>query len=315
MLAEFTKQKSIMIVFPSKDSDWNCCINEARDSFVEFISKIAQFQKVKLISDNKKETKTYFQNIQNIEFIQIKSNDTWIRDFGVISVCEDNKIIYKDFIFNGWGEKFDYLLDNSLNQKLFNTAKIDFILEGGSVESNGQGLLLTTKRCLLNKNRNNLTQKQTTNQLIKHLNIKEVLWLDYGYLDGDDTDGHIDTLARFVDKDTLMYVECEDKSYKYHKELNLMKKQLQSFKQIKKLIALPWVSDKFDKDGNIMPCTYANFLITNQAVFVPQYNDKNDKKATDIISSFFKEKTIIPIDSRVFIRQGGSLHCLSMQLY
>jgi len=208
MLAEFASQDKILIVFPSKKSDWICCIKEAQESFANYINALAKYQLTVVLSDNIKLAKTYIPNTKNIKFVNIKTNDTWIRDYGVISIKKNNQVVKQDFIFNGWGNKYKANLDNKVNKKLFKTKKIDFILEGGSVDSNGDGIILATLKSLVDKNRNNLSKKQMEKKLKQYLNIDKILWLKYGYLLGDDTDGHIDTLARFVDKKTIIYAKC-----------------------------------------------------------------------------------------------------------
>jgi len=317
MYAEFNKITKVMFALPTINSDWKCCIKEAQNAFHTFISAVSKYEDCIVICQDTQEGKNIFKNHTSIEFIELKTDDTWIRDYGVISIKSGKKTQKLNFIFNGWGNKFYSNNDNNINKQLFdNVISYDFVLEGGSIESNGDGVILTTSRCLLNSNRNpNLSKSQIETRLKQYLNIKKILWLEYGYLRGDDTDSHIDTLVRFVDKSSVMYISCNDKDDEHYQELKLMREELEGFNEIKTLIPLPFVSAMYDKHNNRLPATYANFLITNRAVFVPTYNDKNDKLALSIIGDFFKNRDIIGVDSTTFIKEHGSLHCLSMQLY
>lgn len=330
MFAEWEPQEFVQLVFPHENTDWNEYLEEAINTFVDISKNIVKYQKLLLVIKNTKKIKERFtlKEKKNITFVNIDSDDTWSRDFGGISVEQDGKIFILDFIFNGWGKKFDAQKDNKVTQKLklkallkgYGHQSIKFVLEGGSIESNGEGVILTTSNCLLEKNRNpRLNQKRIENSLMQFLGAKKVLWLDYGYLEGDDTDSHIDTLARFVNSDTIVYQSCDDENDEHYSELQRMEKQLKTFKTLKgkpfNLVALPWIEAKYDSidKQQRLPATYANFLIINGAVLVPTYNDKNDKKALDVIASVFPKRDVIGIDCTTLIKQHGSLHCVTMQ--
>jgi len=197
--------------------------------------------------------------------------------------------------------------------------KIDFVLEGGSIESDGEGTILSTSACLCNTNRNNGLSKQEIEELLHtYLGAKRVLWLDHGYLAGDDTDSHIDTLARFANKDTIAYVKCNDKDDEHFEALQKMEAQLKKFKTKEgksyRLIALPMTDAIYNEEGQRLPATYANFLITNDALIYPTYGDKNDSTAGEIFKVLFPNREIIPINCLKLIEQGGSLHCSTMQI-
>jgi agmatine deiminase len=197
--------------------------------------------------------------------------------------------------------------------------KIDFVLEGGSIESDGEGTILTTAACLCNPNRNGgLTKEEVEATLGKTLGAQRVLWLDHGYLAGDDTDSHIDTLARFVNKETIAYVKCEDRRDEHYDTLQKMETQLKELKtkegQAYTLIALPMTKAVYSDEGKRLAATYANFLITNDALVYPTYNDKNDKNAGAVFKTLFPNKEIIPVNCLKLIEQGGSLHCSTMQI-
>lgn len=268
-----------------------------------------------------------FCSPRNLTFIEIPTNDTWIRDYGYISIKEEGEKKLLDFTFDGWGGKFEATLDNSVNSILHKKGymgttpleSVDFVLEGGSIESDGEGTILTSTDCLCNPNRNGGLDKSTIEAKLKtHLGTNRVLWLDHGYLAGDDTDSHIDTLARFVNKETIAYVKCNNKEDEHYIALQSMEAQLKTFvTQAGKpymLIALPMPEAIYDTEGQRLPATYANFLITNDALLYPTYSDKNDKIVHEIFKGLFPNKEIIPINCLKLIEQGGSLHCSTMQV-
>ncbi len=321
--AEFEEQSFVQLIFPHVNSDWEPYLQEASDNFVEIAMAIAKFERCLIICDDTDRVKAYFCTTLNISFIQEESDDTWARDCSGITVLEDKKPTVIDFTFTGWGNKFDASLDNALTSKIAKHYDADykkqrFILEGGAIESNGEGLLLTTTECLLNPNRNiKLTQKFEIESILEeNLGIQKVLWLENGYLAGDDTDSHIDTLARFANKDTIIYVQCLDEEDEHFEALSKMERELQEFRDLKgdpfDLISLP-MTDPIYFEGQRLPATYANFLIINGAVLVPTYNDRHDQEALQIIQKAFSSREVIGVDCSVLIRQHGSLHCVTMQ--
>ena len=331
MRAEWERQKLVLLAFPHEDTDWAKSGNLERyyAPFVRIAQAIAYSQPVYILCKNKKVISDLFCSKNNMTFIEMDYNDTWIRDYGPIS-AEDNKgsAILLDFVFDGWGGKFEASLDNEVNKKLSQMGyfgitplkSIDFVLEGGSIESDGDGTILTTSKCLLNPNRNGgLTQDEVEKKLSQYLGANRVLWLDYGFLQGDDTDSHIDMLARFIDSKTIAYIECSDTNDIHYQELKKMKEQLRGFKtkdgKAYNLVALPMCEAKYSKDGDRLPASYANFLITNDALLFPTYEAKSDKVAKEVFKELFSKKEIIPIPSLRLIEQGGSLHCSTMQVY
>ncbi|WP_415407265.1 agmatine deiminase family protein [Sulfurovum sp. CS9] len=332
MPAEWEKQRTVLMSFPHEETDWHNTDNEADleaslSPFIRIAQAIAYAQPVYIICKDKNNISSMFCSTRNMTFIEIPTNDTWIRDYGYISIKEDDQIKLLDFTFDGWGGKFEASLDNSVNNTLHKKGymgitpleKVDFILEGGSIESDGEGTILSTAACLCNTNRNGgLSKQEIEEKLHTHLGAKRVLWLDHGYLAGDDTDSHIDTLARFVNKETIAYVKCNDKDDEHFEALQKMEVQLKEFKTKEgkpyKLIALPMTDAIYDKDNKRLPATYANFLITNDALIYPTYNDKNDTNTGEIFKEVFSNKEIIPINCLKLIEQGGSLHCSTMQI-
>lgn len=324
--AEWEEQEFVQLVFPHEQTDWSEYLNDAIQTFVNIANAIRKYEKCLIVAKNLQYVESLFPSKKNLTFVRLENNDTWSRDFGGITVNNNGTLVVLDFKFNAWGKKFAYDLDDQITRKLklkglfknYKHQSLSFVLEGGAIESNGEeGIILTTTNCLMEKNRNpRLTQKTIEKRLMEFFGAKKVLWLNHGYLEGDDTDSHIDTLARFVSEDTIVYQSCDDKDDVHYEELKKMEDELKSFKNTKgksfNLVALPWIEAKYDEKDRL-PATYANFLIMNGAVLVPTYDDKNDKKALDIIKKVFPKRDIIGIDCQTLIRQHGSLHCVTMQ--
>jgi agmatine/peptidylarginine deiminase len=322
--AEFEPQSFVQLIFPHPQSDWAPYLEEARQTFANIANAAARYQPCLIVCDDVDVVKSYFTSHDNLVFIPYQSDDTWARDCSVLSVIDEDEDepLLLDFTFTGWGGKFDASRDNAMSSAIAHVygapiQKVDLILEGGGVESNGAGSLLTTAECLLNPNRNaHLTKAQTEAILKQEFGVEQILWLNHGYLAGDDTDSHIDTLARFIDTDTIMYVKCDDKEDEHYEALKKMEDELTALRDLEgepfNLIALPMCSPAF-YDNERLPATYANFLIINGAVLLPVYNDPHDAEAIDICRKAFKGRDIVPIDCSVLIRQHGSLHCVTMQ--
>ena len=258
------------------------------------------------------------------------SNDTWARDHGFITLMPQDASLpprLLDFCFNGWGEKFPAHLDNAINRRLYEAGTfageyvdhLDFVLEGGSIESDGQGTIFTTTGCLLAPHRNQpLTKEQIEERLKDYLCAERILWIDHGNLAGDDTDGHIDTLVRVCPDNTLLYIGTDDTTDEHYAELRLMEEQLHSFQTLDgrpyRLLKLPLPRPILDEDGMRLPATHANFLVVNGAVLCPTYQQPDlDDKALEIIGQAFPGRDIVGIDCRSLIKQHGSLHCCTMQ--
>lgn len=330
--AEWERQQCVLMSFPHEETDWNdpddpSELKAALSPFIRIAQAIAYGEAVYIICKDKEKTASMFCSPRNLSFIEIPTDDTWIRDYGYISIKEDDEKKLLDFTFDGWGGKFDASLDNTVNTALHQKGYmgttplegIDLVLEGGSIESDGKGTILTTSACLCNPNRNGgLTKEEMEQKLQIHLGAQSVLWLDHGYLEGDDTDSHIDTLARFVNTETIVYVKCLDKDDAHYEALYQMEKQLKTFKTAKDefytLIPLPMTDAIYSESGERLPATYANFLITNDALVYPTYGDKNDTVVHEIFKEIFPKKEIIPVNCLKLIEQGGSLHCSTMNI-
>ncbi|MBF7049471.1 agmatine deiminase family protein [Campylobacter volucris] len=317
-IAEWHKQELLLLSLPHKDTDWKPYLEEILQSYEEFIKAVARFQKVLLIAPSESDF-ARFKSIENVDFFQCETNDTWIRDFGAIDVYEDEKLIGLDFTFNAWGDKFQSFLDNAVNSKLFNNKlqgkleKIDFILEGGSIDFNGDGVMLTTTTCLLNENRNlHFNQAQIEKKLKDIFGLKEIIWLENGFIKGDDTDSHVDTLARFINENTIAYCICEDKNDEHYEALKAMENELKKTKF--NLLPLPLPKPIYYNDKRL-GATYANFVFINNALIVPTYNDTNDSIIINTLQKACKDQEVIGVDARVFLRQNGSLHCSCQNRY
>lgn len=305
MLAEWEPQSAVQLTWPHKDTDWAPILPEITAVYEEMKREIESRETVIVVDD-------------------IPHNDTWARDHGFITVEENGQLILLDFKFNGWGEKFAAELDNDINRQLYEQqlvkgiyeSRLDFVLEGGSIESDGKGTIFTTTCCLMAPHRNQpLTQQEIEQQLKEWLGAERIVWINHGSLIGDDTDGHIDTLVRIAPNDTLLYIGADDE----HPDLLLMEQELQQLRTIDghpyRLLRLPMPRPIYD-DGERLPATYANYLVINGAVLVPTYNQPDlDQEAISTIGKAFPDREIIGIDCRAVIRQHGSLHCCTMQYY
>lgn len=324
--AEWEPQSFVQFTFPHRESDWLETYDIVVPCFTEIIATAAKFQPVLVGCHDVQEVKAHFSQTENIHFIEVPSNDTWARDHGAITVLENDEPVLLDFMFTGWGLKFPADKDNLITGQFhkrglfgqMDRTLVDMVLEGGAIESDGQGTLLTTSECLLSPNRNPTLSKVATTERLKQIfGLRQVLWLDHGYLAGDDTDSHIDTLARICNTNTIAYVQCLATDDEHFEALAAMKKQLQSFKTADgthyHLVPLPMPDPCFGTDGSRLPATYANFLICNGAVLVPTYGVAQDEQALKILQEIFVDRAVIGINCLPLIEQHGSLHCISMQ--
>ena len=311
MLAEWEPQSMVQLTWPHKDTDWAPILDEITAVYEEMAHEIRKREPLLIVN-------------------QIPHNDTWARDHGFITVEEtsfDHKskaLILLDFCFNGWGEKFEAALDNQINRQLYDQGLVkglyedhlDFVLEGGSIESDGKGTIFTTECCLMAPHRNQpLTKAEIEERLKEWLGAERIVWLQHGSLLGDDTDGHIDTLVRICPDDTLLYTGGDED----HPDLIKIARELQELRTLDgkpyRLLKLPLPRPIYD-DGDRLPATYANYLVINGAVLVPTYNQPDlDAEALRIIREAFPDREIVGIDCRAVIKQHGSLHCCTMQYY
>lgn len=326
--AEWEPQSAVQLTFPHANSDWAPYLDEVTPCFVEIISTISRYEKVVVVCDDVDRVGALLVNAhrENLILAELASNDTWARDHGGIAVISDDGPLLWDFVFNGWGLKFPAFLDNRITTGLrdlgvFGTCPVQpggIVLEGGGIETDGQGTLLTTTACMLSPNRNPHLDRQATEVVLKdRFGCQRVLWLEHGHLEGDDTDSHIDTLARFCDADTIAYVRCDDPEDVHYEDFQAMERELHAFRKLSggpyQLVPLPWPEACYSEDGHRLPATYANFLIINGAVLVPTYEVPQDETALQQIAGCFPDREIIGINCRSLIEQHGSLHCVTMQ--
>lgn len=334
--AEWHRQSCVQLTWPHADTDWQPYLDEIQETFVQIAKAVAQYERLIIAARNSDDVRNLLEEsltaeeMQRVNIYECDNDDTWARDHAFITLVGTEKgapCRLLDFHFNGWGEKFDAGKDNAINRTLYNKGVFhgceridcdDFVLEGGSVESDGQGTVLTTSVCLMAPNRNQpMTQDEVEAVLKERLCARKIVWLDHGQLIGDDTDGHIDTIARLCPGNTVLYVGCDDDADPQYTDLKALEKQLREATNADgipfRLLRLP-MPDAIHFDGERLPATYANFLILNGAVIVPTYDQPdNDALALSLVAEAFPGYDIIGIDSRIIIRQHGSIHCLTMQ--
>ena len=326
--AEWEPQSGVQLTWPHAGTDWAPMLDEIVKTYEEMAREISKREPLLIVGPHAAHP--------SLLTAHIPTNDTWARDHGFITLSQKPtaksqkpkaKSLLLDFCFNGWGEKFPAELDNAINRQLYEQGlltgdyedHLDFVLEGGSIESDGQGTIFTTTCCLMAPHRNQpLTKEQIEERLKTYLHAERILWIDHGQLTGDDTDGHIDTLVRICPDDTLLYVGCDDPADEQFDELRLMEEQLKTFCTREgrpyRLLRLPMPRPIYDDDHERLPATYANFLVINGAVLCPTYGQPDlDTEALGLIGQAFPDREIVGIDCCSVIRQHGSLHCCTMQ--
>ena len=316
MPAEWEPQSAVQLTWPHDGTDWAPMLSEITAVYEELAREISKREQLIVVAP---------PNVQCSMFnVQCPTNDTWARDHGFITVMEKGELLLLDFKFNGWGEKFPAELDNAINRQLYERGMVkgtyephlDFVLEGGSIESDGKGTIFTTECCLMAPHRNQPLSKGEIEQRLKgYLGAERIVWLRHGSLIGDDTDGHIDTLVRIAPDDTLLYIGADED----HPDLKEMERELSCLRTCDNrpyhLLKLPLPRPIYD-GADRLPATYANYLVINGAVLVPTYAQPDlDAEAMRIIGKAFPDREIIGIDCRAVIKQHGSLHCCTMQYY
>lgn len=324
LFPEWQKQHAVIITWPHPYSGWKHILDQAEACFFDIASAIAHHQRLLILcfnADHQEKIKKKLAKLpqENLSFMIIQTNDTWIRDYGPLTAKKDNKLIWLDFTFNAWGNKFGSHLDNVVNQKViehewfkdhYTLHPVPYTLEGGAVEVNGSGYFFSTESVIYNPNRHN---KIEINEIAQnYFDCSHTHILKNGHLSGDDTDGHIDTLVRFFNENSVLYCQCNDKNDEHFESLNKMQEELKQTQF--NLVPLPIPEARYDAYKERLPGTYANFLIGNEAVYVPIYHCKQDKEALDTIQQCFKGYKIIGIDCNALIIQRGSLHCSTMQI-
>ncbi len=337
--AEWDVQSGVQLTWPHKETDWQPYLADIEATFLKLAEAIANRERLIIATPCIEELRMKLAanlsttTLHNISVYGCPSNDTWARDHGAITIVGQTpdplspNYRLLDFKFNGWGEKFAATKDNTITRTLYKQGAFngelvdceDFVLEGGSIESDGKGTIMTTSLCLLAPHRNQpMTKEDIEKQLLQRLCAKKVIWIDHGHLIGDDTDGHIDTIARFAPNDTIIYVGCDNKDDPQYGDFQDLERQLQDLwtpsGKPYNLVKLPMPQPILDH-GERLPATYANFLVINGAVIVPTYHQPhNDNQAMSLIGNAFPDREVIGIDATTIIRQHGSIHCLTMQI-
>jgi agmatine deiminase len=331
---ETATQSGILLTWPYADSDWSDNLESVTAVYLEIARAVIAREKLLIVSYDAAHAGAIRQRcvraglpVDAIRFVIIPTNDTWIRDYGPLGVSDGSAIRLLDFVFDGWGEKYPAGLDDEVTGKLVSAGafgvarcrRLPVVLEGGSIDTDGQGTLLTTSKCLIEHSRNPGYDKAAFERLFaEEMGIARVLWLDHGALEGDDTDAHIDMLARFCSPFTIAYTQCSDARDTQHAALQAMEAQLRTFRTADghpyRLVPLPLPAPVRSAAGERLPASYANFLIINGAVLIPVYDDPADAEALERLARAFPDRQPVAINCLPLIDQFGSLHCATLQL-
>jgi agmatine/peptidylarginine deiminase len=324
LLPEWVEQEAVLLAWPHANTDWAPWLSAAHATYQQLIFAILeQNARVLLLVDYAQldAVQTLFAEHGNVVFIPAKFNDTWVRDYGFLTTSDGSELRALEFQFNGWGQKFNAELDNQVNIKyLADQLQVPLfselaVVEGGALEIDADGILLSTQLCLTNPKRNGeMTLEEYRSLFADTLGAKQTIILEHGHLAGDDTDGHIDTLARFTPNQGVVYQGCENRPTDPHfSGLHALGAELQHHLPEHTLFALP-LPEIFSAEGERLPASYANFLILNGAILAPIYQQPEDAEALAVLAQAYPDYTIVPIDCSVLIQQYGSLHCITMQI-
>jgi agmatine deiminase len=333
LVPETVAQCAVLLTWPHSNSAWADTLEAVTTVYLDIARAVVAHEKLLVVcydQDLAGEVRHTCARagipLDAVRFFAARTNDTWIRDYGPLAVSDGSGLRLLDFVFDGWGKKYPAALDNEVTRKLestgvFNTDCRHFplVLEGGSIDTDGLGSLLTTSNCLITNSRNPGYDKAAFERFFAEvMGIQRVLWLDHGVLEGDDTDAHIDMLARFCSPHTIAYTQCSDRRDSHYAGLTAMEKQLGTFTTPEgrpyHLVPLPLPAPVYSSVGERLPASYANFLIINGAVLVPVYDDPVDAIALERLAGSFTNRKIIPVNCLPLIQQYGSLHCATMQL-
>lgn len=333
MPAEWEPSAGVIVAWPHEATDWVYMLAQVEECYINLVTAIARHAVAVVIAPNCERPRQLLSHIpaDRIIFFEVPTNDTWTRDYGVLSTVDaDGQPVLNDFAFNAWGGKFAAEKDNAVTAAMVRAGLLrgryndclDFFLEGGSIESDGHDTILTTTSCLLTDTRNaGLLRAQIEERLRRELGAVNVLWLESGAMSGDDTDGHIDTLARLAPDDTILYVGSRSSVLDDPQSALLadIPAELSRMSTIDgrpfNLIELPLPDPIYDEEGLRLPATYANYLVLNDAILMPTYDQPlNDDLAAKTLRVAFPNHIIETVDCRALIQQHGSLHCATMQL-
>ena len=329
--AEWEPQSAVLLAWPHDGTDWADRLGQVEDTYIALVAAIVRHTRaIVCVADD--DLQTYAEarlrsarvDLSRVRFVQVEYDDTWLRDSGPITLRTPDGFRLLDFRFTGWGGKFEASRDDQLIERLheaglFGDAErvsIDFALEGGAIETDGAGTLLTTWKCLHERHPDS-DRASLDARLSQWLAQRRVLWLDHGYLEGDDTDAHIDTLARFAPNDAIVFQACDDPNDAHYAELRAMADEIAALRTADgkpyTLFPLPWAQPILD-EGRRLAASYANYLILERAVLMPAYGDPADDAAAAELEKAYPGREIVQVPCRALIWQNGSLHCITMQL-
>jgi agmatine/peptidylarginine deiminase len=333
LLPEWTQQEAVMLVWPDKHTDWQPWLDAVENVYLQIITALNQANTNVMLLVRDDEIKNCLNRLTGLNspsslktpsqvlLVAAQFNDTWIRDYGFLSCANGAELQPIEFVFNGWGQKFDATKDNQVNQNVLSQLcqqpikSIDLVVEGGALEIDQYGTLLSTEFCLTNPMRNGNKPVVSYQQDFKQfLGAKQSLVLRNGHLDGDDTDGHIDTLVRFTPDNGLVVQSAFNRPNDSHfGGLAALVKECTQLFLTHDIFELP-LPHILNVDGERLPASYANFLISNQHILCPIYQQAEDQLAMQIIQDAYPQFTIVPINCLPLVQQYGSLHCISMQI-
>jgi agmatine/peptidylarginine deiminase len=330
--AEWEPQAAILIAWPHAGTDWAARLDQVESTYVALAAAVTRVQSLIVVVAGPALREHVAARIgeagadpSRVRFVELAYDDTWLRDSGPVTLVDaDGNVLLNDFRFTGWGGKFgaeqdDALIAGLVDAGIFGKAghqRIDWALEGGGIESDGEGTVLTTWRCLVQRHPEQ-SREEMTDILSRNLHADRILWLDHGYLEGDDTDAHIDTLARFAPGERIVFQACDDPADPHYDELGRMGEELAALRtkdgKPYQLHPLPWAQPILD-EGRRLAASYANYLIVNGAVLVPAYGDTADDEAARVVGAAHPGRIVVQLPCRPLIWQNGSLHCITMQL-
>lgn len=315
--AEWERQSALLLAWPFAGGDWAPVLEAVQAEYAAFIDTVLRYQPVVLlIQPGTGDAHRKLGDKSGLEYVEVRYNDTWCRDFGPVTMVNAGQRLALDFYFNGWGGRHDARLDNRVNSHLAQHAlfsKFDFRqslfeLEGGAIECDGTGTVLINRHCMRARHPH-LEATEVDHELKAWLNASRLLEIDMPPMPGDDTDGHIDTLARFTDPETIVFQTLADDA-----GTRALNGQLELLKTARgrsyRLIALPRAAD-LDPG---LAASYVNFVLLNDAVLVPAFGSRADDDAREVLSTLFPDHDVKSIDARTLVSQGGGPHCASMQI-
>ncbi|ROR32669.1 agmatine deiminase family protein [Inmirania thermothiophila] len=329
--AEWAPQDGVLLTWPHEGTDWADDLGAVETCYAEIAAAVAERERVVVVCRDEAHRAEVASRLRHLPprrllLATAPSDDTWARDHGPLVALEDGRPVVVDFRFDGWGGKYPAARDDAITARLHEAGlfgeaprePVPLVLEGGAVDSDGAGTLLAAARCVLDPRRNpGITRAAMEEALHRHLGVRRILWVEAGALAGDDTDGHIDTLARFCSPADIAYVAPPPPGHRDRDTLRGLEAALRALRRADgspyRLHPLP-PPPPLEEDGRPLPASHANFLVINGAVLLPTYGSPADETAAERLRALFPGRQIVGIDCRALVRQNGSLHCVTMQL-